>query len=105
MGNMGNIMCPEGDMTSLNRPGNSEPYVIERTDILSIKRQSVTKDYTLEEPIGRGASGKVYVATHKRGGFKAAVKKIRVSNMSRKTLERVGNEFRILRLCSHPNIV
>ena len=59
---------------------------MERTDILACKRASVTVDYDIEEPIGRGASGKVYLGTHKRGQFKAAIKKIRITNMPHKTL-------------------
>ena len=104
MGNMGNVMCPEGEFTSLSRPGQ-ESYVIERADILCFKRESISNDYHIERPIGKGASGIVYLATHLRGNFKVAVKKIKISQIDRKMLERVGSEFRILRQCSHPNIV
>jgi len=61
--------------------------------------------YQLGELLGRGGMGQVHVARH-RSGRLVAVKRVRntLSN-DRLVVERLGDEARLLRSVSHPNVV
>ena len=93
----------QGSDRSISRPMRNTLF------FKHVKERELSKDYLIINEIGRGAHGKVSLASHLKSGVKRAVKFI----SKRKLKEHFGNsdrnslvdEVRILRDLDHPNIL
>ncbi|CAK57234.1 unnamed protein product (macronuclear) [Paramecium tetraurelia] len=72
---------------------------------VNLKKQSITKVYTLGQVLGQGAFGKVWKVTHKTTGLIRAMKQIRKSELIKEDEQKMFSEMNLLKNLYHPNIV
>ncbi|CAD8206046.1 unnamed protein product [Paramecium pentaurelia] len=72
---------------------------------VNLKKQSITKVYTLGQVLGQGAFGKVWKVTHKTTGLIRAMKQIRKQELIKEDEQKLFSEMNLLKNLYHPNIV
>ncbi|CAD8208692.1 unnamed protein product [Paramecium pentaurelia] len=72
---------------------------------VNLKKQSITKVYTLGQVLGQGAFGKVWKVTHKTTGLIRAMKQIRKSELIKEDEQKMFSEMNLLKNLDHPHIV
>ncbi|CAD8108658.1 unnamed protein product [Paramecium primaurelia] len=72
---------------------------------VNLKKQSITKVYTLGQVLGQGAFGKVWKVTHKTTGLIRAMKQIRKQELIKEDEQKLFSEMNLLKNLQHPNIV
>jgi calcium-dependent protein kinase len=80
----------------------SKQIVINKSNFISYKTGSITKEYTFGKSLGSGSFGTVRLATHKLTGQTRAVKILKKSEQDE---EKLFLEVDILSKLSHPNIM
>ena len=96
-------------------PGNNpRTYYLEtkeaKDEWMSIIKQaigysSIHDFYEIKEAVGKGKSGVVKTAFHKKTGKKVAVKIMSKKEMDVSDVELQRREIEILKMCQHPNII
>jgi calcium-dependent protein kinase len=76
---------------------------IKKSNFVSYKKHSITRDYTFGDKLGSGSFGSVRLATHKASGQTRAVKIIKKDEQEDE--EKLFIEVDILSKLSHPNIM
>ncbi|CAD8119762.1 unnamed protein product [Paramecium sonneborni] len=72
---------------------------------VNLKKQSITKVYTLGQVLGQGAFGKVWKVTHKTTGLIRAMKQIRKQELIKEDEQKMFSEMNLLKNLDHPNVV
>ncbi|CAG8598028.1 11219_t:CDS:10 [Dentiscutata erythropus] len=75
------------------------------TDDQSFSSSIEDYDINLENPIGYGASARVYSAIYKPSGKKVAVKMINLDFFERNQIDEVRRETQLMSLSKHPNVL
>ena len=71
----------------------------------AIGYSKLTDFYDVKETIGKGKSGIVKTAYHKKTGKRVAVKVMAKKEMTQQDIELQRREVEILKMCQHPNII
>jgi len=100
-------MDPIDDITKnsvkrLRHGSITDNLTINKSSFVSYKKDLITKEYSVGEPLGVGTFGTVRIATHKLTGQKRAIKVINKSEQDEKLFYL---EVDILCTLTHPNIM
>jgi calcium-dependent protein kinase len=81
-------------------------FTLSPGDFIKLNFRPITKEYTFEEIIGRGAFGKVWLASQKSTSQKRAIKQLDFLNPPQESdIEKLLKEVSVLKQLDHPNII
>lgn len=85
--------------------GSSEESALSSADLISIESSGrLVNEYNLLGFLGSGGFGSVFLARNKLDGNDYAIKRISLSGMAQKQVERIKNEVAVFSRLTHPHI-